>query len=97
MSSRAQLTITSPLTEDRDATIAEKTVHGRSILEQCTVIPPALVGTVHLQQLLVFIQLKLHPFAVWVAISVELGKHSLGGLLLVVDIKPSRGLGEEVG
>jgi hypothetical protein len=85
------------LTEDRDAAVAEKTVASCFALEQRSVIPPSLVGTVHLQQFLVFVQLKLDPLAVWISFSVELGKHVLGSFLLVVDIEPSWRLWKEVG
>lgn len=54
--------------EDGDNTVAHKTVPRRPVLEQSTVIPPSLVGTIKFQHLIVFLELHLDPYAVRIAL-----------------------------
>ena len=78
-----------PLSEDGEAAITCEAVSACSGLEQGALVPPALVGALHVQKLLVFGQLKLHPRRISVAIAVVLGQHAYGCLLLALDTKPS--------
>lgn len=89
--------IAGPLTKDGDGDVAKETVDGRAAAEQRPVIPPALVGTVHVEELLVLEELQLDPRRVRIAVAVVLGEDSLGLLLLVVHVEPSGGFGEEHG
>jgi len=89
-------TIASPLPENADGDVAEKSIASRFVLEQRPIIPPSLVCSVHLQQLFVFVQLQFHPLAIRVSVAVVLGEHVLRLLLLVVDVHPSWGFREEV-
>ena len=86
--------VASPLSEDGEDDVAAETVDGRAVTEKRTVIPPALVSTVHVEQLLVLVELELYPRGVLVAIAVVLGEDGLGLLLLAVDIQPSGRLGK---
>lgn len=87
--------VTGPLTKDGDGNVAEETVDGGLVAEQGAVIPPSLVGTVHVEQLLVLVHLERDPGRLGVSVAVILGEHGLGGFLLVVDIEPSGRLGQE--
>jgi hypothetical protein len=78
------------LTEDGNGAVASETVSRRSVLEQSTVIPPSLVGTIKFQNFIILLKLHLDPDAVGVSFSVILGKHGLGRVQLVVDEEPSR-------
>lgn len=88
-------TVSSKLAEDTNQAAAHETVAGIAVLEQRSVIPPALIRTIHVEVGGVLGELKLNPFTFRVAFSVELGKHSLGLLALVVDEEPTGGLREE--
>lgn len=85
---KLKLTITSPLTKERDETVDCETISGGSVLEQRTVIPPSLIGTVEFQMSFVFPHLQLNPLALRVAISVPFCEESLGLLLLAVGVEP---------
>ena len=89
--------ITSPLPEKGDDAVAGKTVAGSSVDEQGSVIPPSLVGTIHLQMGLVLRHLELHPGVLDGALTVVLGKNGLSTIWLAVDVEPSWGLWEEPG
>ena len=89
--------VTSPLAKKGDDAVASKTVAGSSIDEQRSVIPPSLVGTVHLQVRLVLGHLKQDPSVLWVTLTVVLGEDGAGAVWLVVDVEPSWGLWEEPG
>lgn len=90
-----ELTITSPLAEDGDGDVAADAVAGGAGLEQGAVVPPALVGAVHLEVLLVLAQLHADPDAVVVAVAVVLGQHAAALVALAVDVQPARRLGQE--
>lgn len=87
--------LTSPLSENGNAHVAAKTVDGRAVAEESAVVPPALVSTVHVEELLVLVKLELDPRRVGVAVAVVLGEHGSGLVLFVVDEEPPRRLGEE--
>jgi hypothetical protein len=89
ISIRHLLTIASPLSKEGSKAVAHKTVSGRPIFEERTVIPPAFVGTVKLQVSLILPHLELHPLALRVAVSMVLGKESFGLVNLAVGIKPT--------
>ncbi|KAG9701331.1 hypothetical protein KCU76_g105, partial [Aureobasidium melanogenum] len=61
-----------------------------SLLEKCAVIPPTLVGTVHVQEVFVLGELKLDPSTVSVALPMPFGEGRNGRVLLVVYIEPAR-------
>jgi hypothetical protein len=90
-------TVTSPLTEKRDETVAGETVEGSTGGEESTVVPPSLVTTVQLKMLLVLVELELDPLTLGVTVTVESGEVLLGKLLLSVGVQPSRRLGEKHG
>lgn len=89
--------VTSPLAKKGDDAVASKTVAGSSVDEQGSVIPPSLVGTVHLQVRLVLRHLELDPSVLDGALTVVLGKNGLGAIWLAMDVEPSGRLGEEPG
>lgn len=89
-------TIASPLTKNRNAYVAEKSIASRLVLEKRAVIPPSFIGSVHFEQFLIFIQLQCHPLAVGVPVPVKLGEHSLGSVSFIVDVQPSWGFREKV-
>lgn len=89
--------VTSPLAEKGDDAVASKTIAGSSVDKQGSVIPPSLVGTVHLQVRLVLGHLKQDPGVLWVTLTVVLGEDGASAVWLAVDIKPSWGLWEEPG
>lgn len=90
-------TVTSPLTEERDETVAGETVEGSTGGEESTVVPPSLVTTVHLKMLLVLVKLELDPLTLGVTVTVESGEVILSKLLLSVGVQPSRRLGQKHG
>jgi len=49
----SQDTVTSPLCEDGENNVASNPVSARSVLEERTVIPPALISAVKLKELLI--------------------------------------------
>jgi hypothetical protein len=90
-------TVSSPLTEERDETVAGETVEGSTGREESTVVPPSLVRTVQFKMLLVLVELELDPLTLRVAVAMEFSEVLLGKLLLPVGVQPSRGLGEKHG
>ncbi len=64
--------VTGPLAHEGDRAVAENTIAGSAAAEQSTVIPPSLVGAVHLEMLLVLGHLQSDPSVVWVASAVVL-------------------------
>ena len=72
---RKLFTIASPLAENADGDIAEKSIASGSVLEQRSIIPPPFICSVHLQQFFVLVQLQFHPFALGVSVAVEFGEH----------------------
>lgn len=90
-------TVTSPLTENGNDTIAGKTVAGSLGLEQSTIIPPALVTTVHIEVLLVLAELHSDPDAVLIALAVEASENIFGISVTATSIQPTRRLGEPPG
>ena len=90
-------TVTSPLTEERDETVAGETVEGSTGGEESTVVPPSLVTTVHLKMLLVLVKLELDPLTLGVTVTVEFGEVILSKLLLSVGVQPSRRFGQKHG
>lgn len=82
-------TVTGPLREDDEETIASNTVTGRAGFEEGTIVPPALVATVHVQILLVLTELHADPDAVLIAVAVELGKGFLGLGLSAAGVQPT--------
>jgi len=88
-------TVTSPLTEEGSEAVGGETVAGSTVLEERTVIPPSLVGTIELQVRLVLEKLELDPLRLWVAVSVILDQESLGLILLAIAVEPSWGFWEE--
>jgi len=85
------------LTEETSEAVGGKTISGSAVLEERSVIPPSLVGTLELQVRLVLEHLKLDPLGFWVAVSVVFDEESLGLLLLSVGVVPSRSFGKEDG
>jgi hypothetical protein len=67
--------ITSPLTKDREAHVTAETVSTGPSLEQSRVVPPSLVGTIHVQELFILAKLKLNPCTLGIAVAVVMGKH----------------------
>lgn len=84
--------ITSPLAPERDHDVDTDPVARGSVAEQSAVVPPALVGSVELEVLLVLMELECYPNAVRVAVAVVLDKEILTCLLLAVDVVPARRL-----
>lgn len=66
--------VSSPLTEERDETVAGEAVHRSLVSEQSTVVPPSLIATVHLKMLLILVELKLDPLAIGVAVAMKFNK-----------------------
>lgn len=89
--------VTGPLAEEGDDAVASETIAGSSVNKQGSVIPPSLVGTVHLQMRLILGHLKLDPGVLWVTLTVVFGEDSASAVWLAVDVKPSWGLWEEPG
>ena len=85
----AEHAITSPLSEDGEAAVAVESVHRGLVLEQSTVIPPALVSTVHLEIFFVLLELQLDPDGVGVVIPVPFSENCNRLLSFAVNIKPS--------
>ena len=85
----AEHAITSPLSEDGEAAVAVESVHRSLVLEQSTIIPPALVSTVHLKIFFVLLELQLDPDGLGVVVSVPFGENRDCLLSFSVDIKPS--------
>ncbi len=59
------------------------------------IIPPTFVGAFHIQVFFILGKLQLHPRRVNITISVPLGKHVDGLLLLSIDVHPTRRLGNQ--
>lgn len=83
------------LRENAEATVTCKSVAGAPLLEERAVIPPTLVGTVHVQEVFVLGELKLNPSTVSVALSMPLCEGCNGRILLVIDVEPARRFGNE--
>jgi hypothetical protein len=66
------------LSKDTETAVASESVTRAGLLEQSTVVPPTLVGTVHVQEVLVLGQLQLHPCTLRVALSMPFGKSCEG-------------------
>ena len=65
------------------------------MLEQRAVVPPTLVGTVHVEVLLVFVDLHRNPNTVLPTKTVVLGENLLSFGVLAASVEPARRFGEE--
>ena len=88
-------TVTSPLAEERYDTVASKTVDRSTVAEESAVVPPGLVGTLHLEEAVVLVDLELDPLALGVSLAVEASESSLGLGLTSASEQPTRGLGKQ--
>ncbi|WYZ36346.1 hypothetical protein EsH8_XII_000096 [Colletotrichum jinshuiense] len=73
----------------------EQTSTYRAVVEEGVVVLLALVGTIHVEELLILVELEGDLGRVRVAVAVALGENPFSLLLLVVDEEPAGGLGEE--
>ena len=80
--------VTCLLPEDGYDDITAETINSAPVAEQHVVVLPALVSTVHIEELFVFVKLQRHPGGVRVAIAIVLGQDLLHLLFLAVDIQP---------
>ena len=90
-------TVSSPLTKETSETVGSETIAGSTGLEERSVIPPSLVGTLEFQVRFVLKHLKLDPLGVWVTVAVILGEERFCEILLSVGVVPSRGFWKEHG
>lgn len=87
--------VSGPLTEDGEDDVDADTIAGCAAVEQRTVIPPALVGAIKLEMLLVLEHLQSHPWAVRVAMAVVLDEEVLALVDLVVHVVPTWALRQQ--
>ena len=85
------------MTEETSKTVGSETIAGSTGLEERSVIPPSLVGTLEFQVRFVLKHLKLDPLGVWVTVAVILGEERFCEILLSVGVVPSRGFWKEHG
>lgn len=78
--------VTGPLAKNGDYDVAREAVDCSAVAEQCSVVPPALVGTVHVEELLILAELECNPSGLRIAVAVVFGEDLFGLFLLVVDI-----------
>ena len=87
--------VAEPLGEGGDGDAAHEAVDGGAVAEEGAVVVPALVGAVEVEGLLVLAHLQRGPHRVLVADAVVLYEELARLFLLVVDVQPARGLGDE--
>ena len=87
--------VTCPLTEDSHRAVASKAVTGGLVLEERAVVPPAPVGSVHVEVFFVFVDLHGYPDTVLPSETVVLRKDFLGFAVLATGVEPTRAFGQE--
>lgn len=89
--------VSGPLREDGEDNVGREAVSACARVEERTVVPPALVGTLHVKVRFILFQLQLDPRGISVAIAMVFCEHSDGLFAFVVDVEPARGFRDEPG
>lgn len=87
--------VTCPLTKDSHRAVASKAVTGGFVLEERAVVPPAPVGSVHVEIFFVFVDLHGDPDTILPPETVVLRKDFLGFAVLATGVEPTRAFGQE--
>ena len=87
--------VTCPLTEDSHRAVASKAVAGGPVLEERAVVPPAPVGSVHVEVLLVLVDLHGDPNTILPAETVVLRKDFLGLAVFATGVEPTGAFGQK--